>query len=77
MEQRIANKKNQIARHEKSSVNLEAEKAKMTKKIKVKLRNIFFLFFLFLLSIAPFLLYFLLDEYYFLTHSSWILMNHV
>nr|XP_027207955.1 structural maintenance of chromosomes protein 5-like [Penaeus vannamei] len=34
MEQRIANKKNQIARHEKSSVNLEAEKAKMTKKIK-------------------------------------------
>ncbi|XP_047483327.1 structural maintenance of chromosomes protein 5-like [Penaeus chinensis] len=34
MEQRIANKKNQIARHEKSSINLEGEKAKMTQKIK-------------------------------------------
>lgn len=34
LEQRIANKKNQIARHERGSINLEAEKAKMTKKIK-------------------------------------------
>lgn len=68
MEQRIANKKNQIARHEKSSVNLEAEKAKMTKKIKVKLRFFFFFsFFLFLLFFilvinSTILLYFLLDE---------------
>ncbi|XP_063591742.1 structural maintenance of chromosomes protein 5-like [Penaeus indicus] len=34
MEQRIASKKNKIARHEESSINLEAEKAEMTKKIK-------------------------------------------
>lgn len=35
LEQRVANKKNQIARHEKCSVNLEVEKEKMSKKIKV------------------------------------------
>ncbi|XP_042873152.1 structural maintenance of chromosomes protein 5-like [Penaeus japonicus] len=34
LEQRVANKKNQIARHEKCSVNLEVEKEKMSKKIK-------------------------------------------